>query len=145
MAKYQITRSCGHTETVNICGPGKDRDRKAEYESGKLCYECYQAKQRAERDAAAAQAAETAAETGLPELTGSEKQIKWALQIRAEKLAEIDGYRAQLANAPSDADRQTAEGIMNWIAAQAAAAWWIDNRDLSGRQMIQARYRDAQG
>ena len=59
MAKHLIKRACGHEETVNICGPVKDRDRTAEYESTRLCFECY----RAERDAASAQAA---ADSGLP-------------------------------------------------------------------------------
>lgn len=142
MAKYQIERACGHTETVNICGPHKDRDRKAEYESGKLCHECYQAKVQTERDAAAEQAAEQAAATGLPELAGSDKQIKWALQIRAEVIAELDGYRAALDSAPDQAQRELAESIMDWIAGQTSASWWIDNRGKSARMMIRDRHAE---
>ncbi len=140
MAQYTIERACGHTERVNICGPGKDRNRRAEYEATKLCRECYRARLQVERDAAAAQAADAAAETGLPELTGSERQIKWALQIRAEIIAELDGYRVQLDNAPDQDQRELAENIMDWIAGQTSASWWIDNRGKSGRRMIRDRH-----
>lgn len=40
MAKYQVVHSCGHSETVDISGPQKDRNRKAEWMSEQLCPEC---------------------------------------------------------------------------------------------------------
>lgn len=49
MAKYDITYSCGHTGTVQLYGPGKERDRKIEwYETQADCPDCYKAKKRAE-------------------------------------------------------------------------------------------------
>lgn len=42
MAKYQVTFSCGHTETINLGGKDKDRHRKiAYYEEHGLCSKCY--------------------------------------------------------------------------------------------------------
>lgn len=45
MAKYTITMSCGHEDTVELFGKTSERERKIEYfkESG-LCKECYKKK-----------------------------------------------------------------------------------------------------
>ncbi len=43
--KYTIKMSCGHEETVELIGPGKERERKlAYYENFGLCKECYKRK-----------------------------------------------------------------------------------------------------
>jgi hypothetical protein len=31
MAKYEVTKSCGHTETVQLFGAGREGDRKLEW------------------------------------------------------------------------------------------------------------------
>ena len=95
-------------------------------------------------------------EADLPELVGSEKQIKWATEIRDRKLLEFArkiGER-QVARAmgrrpidgmpPFDAstnftDVETivaglnialaASGKLDKMIAQTAATYWIDNRD----------------
>lgn len=42
MAKYRIMMSCGHEDTLELSGNGKDKQRKIEYfESNGLCKECY--------------------------------------------------------------------------------------------------------
>jgi hypothetical protein len=138
MAKYTITRSCSHTEEVQIYGTNShgERTRQAEYEATKLCRECYLAAQQAKRDAAAAEAAQTATEQGLPELTGSEKQIKWALSIRAEKLSELAATLAQVTvhNPTTDAMLATAQ---QRLTAHTASSWWIDNRNETARRLLQ--------
>jgi len=51
MAKYDVTFYCGHTETVNLIGPGKERERKIKnMEHYMLCRECYK-KQKEEEQA----------------------------------------------------------------------------------------------
>ena len=50
MAKYDITYSCGHSGTVQLFGPHRDRDRKIEwYQDQADCPECYKAKMRAKQ------------------------------------------------------------------------------------------------
>ena len=51
MAKYTITMSCGHTDTVELFGKDKDRERKIEYfkEHG-LCKECYKKEMQAQAE-----------------------------------------------------------------------------------------------
>lgn len=46
--KYDITYSCGHTGTVELFGPGKDRERKLWWYSNKCdCPTCYEAQKAA--------------------------------------------------------------------------------------------------
>lgn len=76
--KYDITYACGHTGTVNLYGPNKERERKISWlESRCLCKECEEAENAKRR-------AEEKAQLGLPELEGSEKQVKWADDLRHE-------------------------------------------------------------
>ena len=77
MAWYTINYTCGHTERVQLYGAHKDRYAKIEAMERRACPEC---------EAKAAQ--EQAASDGLPALTGSDKQISWAADIRARWLAD---------------------------------------------------------
>ncbi len=99
MARYTITYKCGHTATVNICGPTKDRDRKAAWYESQECPECRRARENAE-SAAKAEAADR------PELTGSEKQVAWATTIRESAIDSIS-------KKPADAQETVALVIYN--------------------------------
>lgn len=137
MSKYDITYACGHKGSINIVGPYKNRDQIAERESRKLCPECYSAKLAADRAAASAAAAEQAKATGLPALTGSDKQIAWAETIRANAVAQLAKLSAYLdtadANpAATEAQRTAIRLGRDAIAsalAQTEARAWIDSRD----------------
>lgn len=84
--KYDVTYSCGHTGTVQIYGTNTEREKKiAWYENYAVCPECYAKGQQEE----AAIAAQQAKADGLPALTGSEKQIRWAESIRQKKMATL--------------------------------------------------------
>lgn len=132
MSKYDITYACGHKGSINIVGPYKNRDQIAERESRKLCPECYSAKLAADRAAASAAAAEQAKASGLPALTGSDKQIAWAETIRAKAADQLAALSAKLDSAPASAN-QTAISIAREIIASTIAltnaSAWIDSRD----------------
>lgn len=51
MAKYTVNHSCGHTQTHDLFGPGKERERKIAWLETTDCKECWIAKQREERKA----------------------------------------------------------------------------------------------
>lgn len=129
MSKYQIERKCGHIEEMQIYGATKDRDRRAEWESGKLCYECYkaeQARKRAEESAAASTAAQA---DGLPALAGSEKQIAWAESIRR---ALVDGVEKILAGYEAKEPEKVAMFRAEFRAvelAETSAHIWIEKRE----------------
>lgn len=145
MAKYDVTFSCGHTDTVVLFGKVKDRERKIEwYESSCLCPECYEAEKQRKFDEANAKATAEAKEYGLPELTGSEKQVAWANTLRQKWIAEtekwIDYSESRLERGRFQDNYEDAEMLRKAIAgmkkametrllAETSARFWIDNRD----------------
>lgn len=79
MAKYTVQCSdCSTEMQVSLFGPNKDREWKLE-KLDWVCDDCKAKRLLAQGRAAA----EKTADLGLPELTGTEKQIAWANQIRA--------------------------------------------------------------
>lgn len=103
MAKYEVTFSCGHTGTVELFGKTADRERKLRwYETSAVCPECYKAQQKAESEEFNA---------GLPALTGSEKQISWAKDIRAKAIKD-----------------SFVKKYFSLISGETSAKWWIENR-----------------
>lgn len=123
MAKYTVTRACGHEETVELFGKHRDREWRIEnVEAMKLCYDCYQT----EREKENAKAAAEAAEIGLPELTGSEKQIGWAEKIRLDAVNQFNG---EFLRGTGESAKETFAEVMDYVLQnRTAASWWIDNR-----------------
>lgn len=122
MANYAITHTCGHTTTHNIVGTDArgERGQKAEWLASQPCVECARAAKAAEHKAAAEEAA--AATADMVALKGSDKQVAWAMTIRAAARAAVD---AKVAGVTLN-DAQAA--ALNALWAQADAGWWIDNR-----------------
>lgn len=134
MAWYSGTYSCGHDGRVNVIGPGKDRQWKIDRHFSGICDDC-RAK---ERELASKEAAEKAKEMELPELTGSEKQIAWAVMLRDKLMKEFTrleepgrfeyivgkDYRLK------ELTRQEVKAIRDYIVDnEKAAKWYIDNRN----------------
>lgn len=82
MATTDFVHACGHKGRAQ----GRNR-RDADYQAKRLaaqgCWEC-------RAGAASKSAAEAARENGLPELTGSSKQIAWAETLRQNALAQFE-------------------------------------------------------
>lgn len=91
MAQYDVTYSCGHTETVQIYGPHKDRERKiAWFERSGHCRACYRALKDAEcaEQAAAAEQIKPRVEA-LLQLGVNERVAKSMIDMEADKLSEM--------------------------------------------------------
>lgn len=143
--KYYGTYACGHEGVVDIYGPGKDREWKKENEFSRLCPECREKARQQERDEANKIATEAAIEMGLPELTGTEKQVAWATTIRNdfvnsvnEALKKNPGRKITVAESKID--------INDWVQAfdvlveeKTTSKFWIDNREERdlGKQIIE--------
>ena len=142
MAQYQVEcPACNQTYTVRLYGPGRDREYKLNNWDW-TCDSCRE-KQRYEENAKAA--AENAA-SGLPSLTGTEKQIAWAETLRAERLemirkalaGEYDSFYLHaywgeylgctFSKCLQPEDPRTAHAI-EVLKQQTAARWWIDQRE----------------
>lgn len=147
MAQYTVIRSCGHEEIVSLFGKERDRQWRIEnVEEQRLCYDCYLAEQAAKNAAAA----EEAQEQGLPELTGTEKQVPWAESIRLkmrERFGElVSRIETETENAGKPGTRsygeedlekardeiaQAHEVMDHILATRTRAVWWIDHRSAS--------------
>lgn len=150
MAKYTVTRSCGHDEIVNLIGKLKDRQWRLEnVEPYRLCYECWQEQAERERRKQNEEATLANREAGLPALQGTEKQISWAETIRKKFADEGD---TELQKVLEMATRQELAGedlerfegqfplyqdaYRHILMDHTNAAWWIDNRHMSARRLI---------
>src|SRR5690554_3848949 len=91
MAKYDIIYACGHEGVVNIIGPHKDREWKLEREKEKICPECWRKHIEEEMRRENEEAAKKAKEMELPELSGTPKQVAWAITLRQKLVDVIDG------------------------------------------------------
>lgn len=143
MAKYEVKMSCGHVETVQLFGKMDDRYKKIEWlEKNGVCTECQKAQKAQEHAEATAKAAEKASAENLPELTGSEKQINWALTIRAEKLAQVDTMLEKISAACNGDEEKIAlakiqsQAIKNVLVSYTDSKFWIDNRDYPLKEII---------
>ncbi|GHV36363.1 hypothetical protein FACS1894187_10840 [Synergistales bacterium] len=125
MAKYDIIYSCGHEGRVDIIGPTKDRQRKADWYASGLCPECYEAKKLADRAAELEKAKANAVEMELPELTGTEKQVAWAMKIRDAFVSSI----ADREEPEHDFAKRLLNVVIDGNLAQTTAKWWIDWRE----------------
>lgn len=121
MAWHKVTRSCGHEETIQITGNSSYRTWMASRLEGEPCSDCVAAK-RAEENAAAAK---ENAESGLPALTGSDRQIGWAETIRKRLLDEVGEVLPELGG------KEWFPAAMQTIQSQRSASWWIDRRDMA--------------
>ena len=93
----------------------------------------------------AARLAEAAKASGLPELTGSPKQISWAEQIRADQMKKIDAYWEQAKVACDAETLKRIEHVLGYIRQhKAKASWWIDNRNLGPAILIRNNFREAE-
>jgi hypothetical protein len=134
MSKFVITHSCGHTVSHQLFGPSKDRTRKAEWLETTLCTDCWKAEQmrkRTEQIAAEnARSATLATEKHLPALTGTEKQVAWALSIRQQMVDSLEAFIAECGSRPDWAAKFTAlrEAFGAVVMSHTDARWFIDQR-----------------
>lgn len=125
MAQCHIIHTCGHEETVQIYGTNVhgERTRKAEWLESKPCREC-------EREALR----ETTI-GGAAELTGSDKQVAWANDLRAKAIDKARKLLAKLeadtrvSQADKDTWRTNGENAIKAMLAETSAREIIDHRD----------------
>lgn len=107
-------------------------------EHGK-CTECYKKEKQEEKEREAAKAAEYAKEKDLPELTGSEKQIAWATELRnkfvkaSEEMSEK--RKEEMAKL---AGMEYPVVIDRIIKSKTESHWWIENRELKIGTIVDA-------
>ncbi|NQX25665.1 hypothetical protein [Curtobacterium sp. VKM Ac-2852] len=135
---WPVQYTCGHTENRDLSDkPAGKRASSAKWFGEHLmCSRCFKKQNGsdesdAERDARHAKEAEQIREDaerdGLPiDLVGTEKQVPWALRIRAELIR--GAYEALVQEGElSDADFE--DQVLVPARPIDRARWWIDNKD----------------
>lgn len=143
--KYEVTYACGHSGEVDLFGSSKERERMIwVYENRRDCPACEEEK----KERANAESAKASEELGLPALTGSEKQVAWAMTIRYDALKNWSAYIASMKekskkylekeNDPEkiEEDRKISEKFFKiadiletmLFREKDSASWWIENR-----------------
>ncbi|MFA5305916.1 MAG: hypothetical protein WC365_00555 [Candidatus Babeliales bacterium] len=108
------------TYTATATRQTKEYWREREGTEFGTCSECYKKEQEEKRQKAISEA-------GLPELTGSEKQIGWATKIRFDKYEISKDYTSKMS--PKGAE------VYDRLFGTVEAKFWIDNRDKSFREL----------
>ena len=132
MAWYYVKRSCGHEERFQITGNHSYREWMIARLEKEPCADCV-AVERAKENAAAAAAN---AESELPALVGSEKQIGWAETIRKGKLDQLGEIQKEFADQIAK-EPDLFDATMRTIHGQNSASWWIDHRDMGLEYIIE--------
>ena len=125
MAWYYGTYSCGHDGRTNIVGPVKNRQWIADRHFSGLCPDCYKNKIEEDRRKASEEATEKAKEMELPELDGTEKQVRWAMVIRQKFIEQVEKYDCEGNEKKQEILDKTIE---YYLTDKTKASWWIDNR-----------------
>jgi len=124
--KKLITRACGHEEVVAIYGPYNTRDRQLEREAEKVCSQCYREQKKAEQNKLVEEIENL---FQLPPLTGTEKQIAWARQLRAERARAIIDFLKERGITPEEcANHDPAKVPILQALHNPSAAKFIDAR-----------------
>lgn len=122
--RYKIKYKCGHEENVNLNGRQNSQSY-ADWLAAGVCKKCYEAEKIAERNAY------NEAE-GLPELTGTPRQVEWANKLRYELYKKIKALLQYVDKSEEDYKKQFVE----WLKSQNTATFWINNRDKSEYDII---------
>lgn len=158
MAKYTITHECGHTEEVVLFGKSSERDRRIKWLESIPCRDCL-------RNSEIERAKAQEEEFGLPDLTGSEKQINWAITIRARKVKEFsettekaygrrDMILADREKYSKYSDKDLDEAMeklgraitaMEWLySTKTDSKFWIENRDLTTQELLNYAMKESE-
>ena len=126
MARSRFVYECGHSGEVHGRNR-RDADNYAARESQKTCWECVKAER-------AKEAAATTEARALPPLSGTPKQINWALSLRLSALDQMKQTVAEVnrraAEHYSEADQHEISDALALLETELLGAtearFWID-------------------
>lgn len=116
MAKYTITHTCDHEVPHTIFGKPKGRERRIGWLRASICRDCLPLAQDTRDPTIPAH---------WPALQGSDRDIAWALRVRATALtvANLDVLIAMYAG-----NEKRARAGMGALVQETNARWWVDHR-----------------
>jgi hypothetical protein len=133
VTRFTVEHTCGHAAVHDIVGGnGRRRAWIATKRAGLPCQDCSLSAWKADVDSTNAYYAELAAEQGLPEIAGTDRQVPWAVGLRGELLDQVAENLPLLSKLCSEHQRPFyagAAGVIRELAAQHTdSRWWIENR-----------------
>lgn len=136
------TFKCGHEGDLYTGGYSEEYRKQAAEDKfdHELCPHCEQKRIEEERERERERARKVAGELGLPQLEGSEKQIKWALSIRNSVVDDlkpsIDYAEKILENEPSNKIVEAYVKMGKDFLNITDSAKWIDYRKLDFKKIM---------
>lgn len=123
--KYYGTFSCGCDGVVEAFGPTKNRQWIVDRKFEGLCSDCFQAQREEEREAAQVEAKAKAEEMELPVLSGTEKQVNWAVVLRQKFIDEYEKH-TERRNYSDDVKADTAIVLDYVLSKYTSSSYYID-------------------
>lgn len=126
--KINVTYACGHEGTVETYDVSRrGRERLEERESKKLCPECYKKELERENE----ENKRLAQEMGLPELTGTPKQVAYGNTCRMKIINSFGELSRTMEKWlvegwANEEKRDILYGIMDYIKSVTEASWFIN-------------------
>lgn len=115
--KYDIVYSCGHSGKVELFGKNSEREKRLLLLEQDLCPECCRNEQLQQA---------VASSHGYPELSGTEKQVNWALTLRIAFVQQSETYKSKV----RIEDQPSVQAALDHlIKTKTNAGWWIDHRE----------------
>jgi len=146
MVWYYGEFSCGHEGRVNIIGPQKDRQWKIDNKFSNPCEECWLKRREEDREDERKQAELSAKEMELPNLTGSEKQIDWAITLRNDFISKFTSaasdkeymqYAIRFERELKDITKEEVLKVRDYIIEnETSSKFYIDNRSHNVDEII---------
>lgn len=135
MPRCALTHSCGHVEILTILGPRRTREIRVAQMRARPCPDCL----RKAHNAASAALSDALA---LPALTGSSKQVEWAVTLRLEAVQAFDAgsvlrylrqhpafHAAGIIHREDEAAYKAVKSLFaGWVNRHTEARFWIDSR-----------------
>ena len=132
MTRHVVKHTCGHDYAHDLAGNPRLQIWMAKKREAKRCPPCGLTEWKADIDSANAYYTELATEQGLPELTGTARQVPWAAGLRGEFLDQLGEYWPRLQRLASVNGRPVhPDGLAvarELVLEHADARWWIQNR-----------------
>lgn len=152
MSKYSGIYCCGHEGCVQIYGPVKDRQGKADWIFSQVCPDCAKKKHAEQFKKREKEAIEKAIEMDLPQLVGTLKQTAWANTLRIEFIDKFNNLLNRLQDSPSQTfqfvNQEKRSQMINFndllevfnflCETKVDAEFWIKNRNESFNHLSQA-------
>lgn len=136
--KISGTYKCGHKGVYEVFGKQSERAGKAEwYFSTFSCPECWEKEKEEQRKAEQEAALQKSKDYDLPELSGTEKQVAWAMKLRVDFIEWVEKERDNNLRRCKNASEEKKLEFINQVDAAVAygvrkykeARFWIDMRD----------------